>query len=656
MRRLTDLLWQESPILLAREVVWRTRKNLGRKRLLAQIDEEPCPVSFRNIPYYKPDPSAFGEESRALITGFADEICEGRFPFLGYGTVDFDRRPKWNVDFISGLDWPQEPLENRACVRFDGSDVKVPWELSRLQFLPILGKAHVLTGDERYRETAKDLLSNWIDENPVGIGVNWCVAMEAALRGLSICFLLNLLSPLRPQEHAWLAKVTRSLWQHLVYIEAHSEFSHLLRSNHYLSNVVGLYGLSSFLEGEEITAKRRLYRRRVEDEILHQVYEDGGDYEASTGYHVFVTQMFTSALLVMRAYHTTPNSHFLKKLRRMHAFIAQLASSSGELPHFGDCDDGRVELLLDDLKQMLLLSVPERNSLRVSQLVGLGKCLFDDDDGATDDAKWYGFTGNKRTSPATAAQTVSSSPTVTVFPQSGIAVAKSRHADLLFFAVPNGICGKGAHTHNDKLSFILRLGGEEVLCDSGSSTYTRDALARNRFRVTAAHNTVLVDDREQNTIIAGRSGLFRLGTEAEVTRIEQGEDERGVFFRASHTGYRSQGVTHIRTTRLPESGSNIAVIEDALEGSGRHCFEINFQLAPKLNVASLANGKSEIRCTIAGPQGFKIVFTAPGEVNADSCNSLVSMTYGSTTPSTRLRFSGEADLPTVLTTRLCWAD
>jgi len=97
----------------------------------------------------------------------------------------------------------------------------------------VLGKAHLITGDERYRDAAKELLSDWMQANPVGVGVNWSLAMEAALRSMSICFLLNLLSPLRAEEQSWLTAVTSSLWQHLVYIEAHIEFSHLISSNHY---------------------------------------------------------------------------------------------------------------------------------------------------------------------------------------------------------------------------------------------------------------------------------------------------------------------------------------------------------------------------------------------------------------------------------------
>ena len=282
--------------------------------------------------------------------------------------------------------------ECRDFIRHDGSDVKVPYELSRLQFLPILAKAHLLTGDDSYRQAARDLLSHWIQSNPAPVGVNWTIAMEAALRGMSICSLLNLLSPFRRDEQLWLASVTRSLAQHLLYIEANIEFSHLLASNHYLSDIVGLYCLSMFLDGKGMAARRREYRKRIEVEMARQVYEDGGDYEASTGYQVLVTQLFTTALFLMRCESSVPVAPaFVKRLKMMFQFLDTLASPSGELPHVGDCDDGRTELLLDDLQQMTHLPIAERNSLRVSRLLGLGQRLFGVGTGPGDDAAWYGL-------------------------------------------------------------------------------------------------------------------------------------------------------------------------------------------------------------------------------------------------------------------------
>ena len=651
-RSLPELLRQESPIPLAREALWRTRRQWHKKRFLAQIANRNCPVSLRIVPYYNPTP-VIGKGSQATITAYANEIHQGRFPFLGYGTRPLGLKPKWNADFVSGMEWPNAPMNNGAGVRLDGADVKVPWELSRLQFLPVLGKAFVLTGDERYREDAKNLLVHWIDNNPAGSGINWAIAMEASLRAMSICFLLSLIAPLRPSERAWLDKVTRSLWHHLLYIESHTEFSYLISSNHYLSNIVGLYCLAEFLDGPGMGARRRTYRQRIESEILRQVYEDGGDYEASIGYHALVTQMFTSSLLLMRACNWVPGTRFLERLRLMHRMLQSLASTTGQLPHIGDCDDGRVELLLDDLQQMLALPVAERNSLRVSNLLGLGKRLFGEGRGSTEDADWYCATRNSAMASPTTLQSNSPSEDVTVFSRSGLALARSGEAEILFLAIPNGIFGKGSHTHNDKLSFILRLHGEEVLCDSGTGCYTRDPELRNKFRATAAHNTVVVDGAEQNAFDAGSTGLFWIGTDAEVTPMNQWRDRGEVHLQASHSGYKRLGVMHTRTIRMAR-GAPAAIVEDHLGGTGKHHFELNFQLAPGWTVASLEKLGSEIRVRIVATEELVMVVRGPGELHVEQTASHVSMTYGCIISNYRLRVWGESPLPASITTTLTW--
>ena len=655
MRPLFQTIKMSSPLLLAREAAWRIRKRLIKRSILAQIEKQTFPVTFRNIPYYKPDTSTFSRTSRELLIDFANQVCEGRFPFLAYGTADLGQRPRWNVDFISGSDWPLIPLENRDYVRLDGSDVKVPFELSRLQFLPILGKAHLLTGEVRYREAAKDLLTHWIQSNPVRMGVNWTIAMEGALRGMSICFLLNLLSPFSREEQQWLATVTQSLVQHLLYIEANIEFSHLSTSNHYLSDIVGLYCLSVFLDGKGMAARRREYRWRIEAEMAKQVYEDGGDYEASTGYQVLVTQLFTTALLLMRSDGSAPASPaFVGRLRMMFRFINTVASRSGELPQVGDCDDGRTELLIDDLRQMIHSLVSERNSLRVPHLLGLGQRVFGEGAGAGDDAAWYGLTDAAAIPNSESQMHPGSAHAIRVLPKSGIGILQNGSAELLFFAIPNGIFGKGSHTHNDKLSFVLRLGGREVICDSGTGCYTRDIAIRNRFRSTTAHNTLLIDGVEQNRIFPGPIGLFALGDEAAVSQIQEGREARGGFLRASHAGYSSLGVLHTRTIRVVDGESAFA-IEDQLDGHLVHDFELNLQLAPNLS-AEVHAAKDGILCRILGDRQVQLTVDGPPGLQGSVQPSLVSTTYGATVPASKLRFRGRAAVPTRITTLISWTE
>jgi hypothetical protein len=652
--RIARILRRESPLTLAQETLWRARRACNKKLLSVRLERLPH-VSLRVVPYYRPALQNIADRSRSLIVKFADEIRAGRYPFLGYGTAELGVPPKWNFDFVSGTEWPRLPSEKHDWIRFDGADVKVPYELSRLQLLPILGKAHVLTGDDSYRNAAKQLVSHWIQANPIPIGVNWTIAMEAALRAMSFCFLLTLLSPFRNEEESWVRSVTGSLHQHLLYIESHNEFSYLLTSNHYLSNVVGLYCLSLFLEGQGMAARRREYRRCIEAEITKQVYDDGGDYEASTGYHALVTQIFSTALLLMRAENSSsPSFAFLERLRRMFRFLNVIANESGELPQVGDCDDGRVELLADDLHQMIALPVAERHSLRLSSLLGLGTRLFGEGAGHTDDAAWYGLTettpipyGNPRVRGSAAG-------TVQVLLNTGIGILQNGPAELLFFAMPNGIHGKGSHTHNDKLSFILRIAGQEIICDSGTGCYTRDVVIRNRFRSTAAHNTLRIDGVEQNRIFEGPAGLFMLENEAVVSPIQEGQDARGFFLRASHSGYRSIGVMHTRTIRIAD-GEPAFVIEDELSGEGIHDFEFNLQLAPR-RTAEIFPAERSVLCCIFGIPQVQLTVSTSVPLQSAILPSSISTTYGAKVPASKVRLQGRDAMPVRITTRISWAE
>ncbi len=646
-------LKNESPLLVAREVWWRVRRVWNKQRFLGRL-KRLGPAKFRFVPYYNPDLQHLSGRSRALIVAFADEIAAERYPFLSYSTAELGKRPKWNLDFVSGAEWPSISFENHKYIRHDGADVKVPFELSRLQFLPVLGKAHVLTRDESYRRTAKDLLSHWIQSNPVPVGVNWTLAMEAALRAMSICFLLNLLSPIRPEEQPWLDAVTRSLAQHLLYIEANLEFSYLISSNHYLSNAVGLYCLSLFLDGEDMVARRQKYSHNIEAEMQKQVYDDGGDYEASTGYQVLVTQLFTTALLLMRAEHQTPTPAFVERLRAMFRFLDTIASYSGELPHIGDCDDGRTELLVEDLEQMLLLPVSDRNTLRISYFLGIGQRLLGEGKGDGDDAAWYGLASGSAIPYSQPRVYIGVAPPIRIFPKAGIGLLEQGSAELLFFATPNGIFGKGSHTHNDKLSFVLRLRGQEILCDSGTGCYTRDIATRNRFRSTAAHNTLLVDGTEQNRIFPGPRGLFVLGNEATVSPIQHGRDARGSFLCASHTGYQSLGVLHTRTIRVAD-GVPSFIIEDEVEGHGIHDFELNFQLTPH-RTAKVSSAENAILCCILGDPEVQLTVAGPANLQGSIQPSLISHTYGVTVPGFGLRIWGTTAIPTRITTCISWVE
>lgn len=646
LRAILRIVKGEPPIPIAKECVWRAWKPIRKKHLMELAARGICPLSFRNVPYFRPETSLVGDRARTIITGISDKVCSGRVPFLGYATADWGVKPAWNCDFVSGKRWRKLEYQKVVTVRHDGSDVKVPWDLSRLQLLPVLAKAHLLAKDERYRNTAKHLIWDWIEQNPFGVGVNWTLAMESALRAISMCLTINLLWPLREDERDWLNGVTKAIWQHMLYTEANLEYSNLMRSNHYLSNAVGLFCMCVFLDGQGMAGRRRRYARVIEREMAAQVYGDGGDYEASLGYHVLATQLFTSAFLLMRAVGITPSASYEERLRRMYSLIDALADCEGRLPHVGDCDDGRVELTLDDLEQMLSMPVEKRHTLRVSNLIGLGDALFGETTrGDVTDAAWYGLNagGNH----------AARKSCIRVFPHSGLAIARKDATEVILCAIPNGIHGNGSHTHNDKLSIIARLGGAELFCDSGVLFYTRDASMRNMYRSTSAHNTIMVDGLEQNVINLDKKFLFCIGNDAQVSNIEVKEADNESLLSASHSGYKRIGVLHRRTVRV-RAGDEF-VIEDELQGEGTHEFQSSFHLPSGWCVDARSHDDKRIELRITGKRKVRMTVQADCELRVEVVPVKISRMYGGAAEAgTKLSLCGCAIWPMVLETRVHW--
>lgn len=100
------------------------------------------------------------------------------------------------------------------------------------------------------------------------------------------------------------------------------------------------------------------------------------------------------------------------------------------------------------------------------------------------------------------------------------------------------------HAHADALSFILYYQGKPLLVEQGTSTY-QIGERRNLERSTEAHNTVVVNGRNQSEVWGG----FRVGKRAKTT-IHQ---ETSNSVEASHDGYKGFGVIHNRQFLFQET-------------------------------------------------------------------------------------------------------
>src|SRR5262249_22224907 len=129
-------------------------------------------------------------QRRSRILARAEAICAHRFDLLGSGPTDLGARLPWHTDFKTGRSWNSSTYYEDLRAGIEGgfgktADIKVPWELSRFQHLPLLGQALWLSGERRYYEELKAQVLDWIACNRPGRGVNWTCTMDVAIRAVN---------------------------------------------------------------------------------------------------------------------------------------------------------------------------------------------------------------------------------------------------------------------------------------------------------------------------------------------------------------------------------------------------------------------------------------------------------------------------------------
>ena len=87
-----------------------------------------------------------GDSQRILA--MAEAALAHRVELLGSGPIELGHAIDWQKDHKTNLSWPAEYFRSIDIMNPERpSDVKFPWELSRMQWLIPAGQAYLLTGE-----------------------------------------------------------------------------------------------------------------------------------------------------------------------------------------------------------------------------------------------------------------------------------------------------------------------------------------------------------------------------------------------------------------------------------------------------------------------------------------------------------------------------
>ncbi|TWH23070.1 heparinase II/III-like protein [Rhodococcus rhodochrous J45] len=511
----------------------------------------------------------------AVTLAAAERVLSHRFTFFGYPEATLGTAIDWNHDPVEGADWPCIP-SRRIDYRTAGTDPKWIWELNRLQHLPWLSQAWLLTGDGRYADEAFAQLDSWITHNPPGYGLAWSGAFEVGLRAISVSVALQGLK----DHHGLTVERFRSVVRMLAESARRcwadrSRFSSA--NNHLVGELTGLAIVAILFP--ELRSAARWEHDAVASlctEAELQILPDGSGAEQAVGYQVFTTELFLLVALLLKRRDNCVPPQLSRAITRSAQYLAAVVGDHDPAPRYGDDDEGfalrldpsPVRTVRDHLGLVgAVLDVPEAK--RAGTRPPAADWLSPPDAHPTPDGR--------SSCPASFGSFHAS--------DGGLAVLRAGGRRITMDTGPLGYLSIAAHGHADALAVTLSVDGQELIGDPGAASYCRHPAWRSVHRGTRVHPTVSVDEQDQSVI----GGPFLWTRHARV-RTDSVDPDRGIVD-ARHDGYARLDFPVIHRRRLiAPPCCNTVVVVDVLSGSGSHTFRTNWPLHPSLEAVPDGDG------------------------------------------------------------------
>lgn len=538
------------------EIAFRLRQESANLWLLWQ-QPDANNVGSPRIDIGLPDPTAVADRLRgspyaAEIERLAEEVLAHRFHLLGLPPLDAGDPIPWRRDLQHGTETGTEYFRRVPYLDFQrAGDHKIVWELNRHQHLVLLAQAFLFTGRKEFLDEIPRQLTSWMETNPFQRGINWASALEVAFRTLSWIWVYHLVGSHLVGTHledAFRKQWLNSMYQHGLHLEYNLSV-YFSPNTHLLGEAVALHALGrSFPEFPRAASWARLGHQTVLAQMEKQVRTDGSHFEQSSYYHLYALDFFLLHALLSEE---EPPAWYDEKLYRMAEFLDALVSDSGILPFMGDEDGGRLFHPYGDRRRFAGATLAT-----CALKFGRPEWLRSPADLAEQAAWWLGRVDLAARAPVQRESRW--------FPDAGLAVMRSPAAHVIVRAGSFG-AGSAGHSHADVLSMVAFRDGNELLIDPGTFTYVADTDARERFRNTAAHNTIWIEGAEQAT----PRGPFRWDSPPQVELLHWNTNVRRDVLDAV---CRYRGFIHRRSIVFHKP--DILIVMDRVQGrAGEHRIE-----------------------------------------------------------------------------------
>jgi len=508
----------------------------------------------------------FSEAQQARITSMARQVFSGSVEVRGTGEVAL-----------------QLDEGNWYCY-----DDDVALMVNRHDFLLPLVQSQLLSNTDEFRKTFTRLFCYWADNFSTQRLIAHDKPIDAAIRLLNWLWVFQF--GYLHLDEAGQHKLLKTIYLQVEYTIAWCSAG----GNHLVLEALGVYVYGCLFSGTDYGRRWKQWgRRKLLQEVVREVAPDGVHTEQSTFYHQTVATHFLKFYLTATRNSDELGDVFIQRLQNMLEYVHQSMKPDLTHPILGD---GNL-LVTDDREHW------ESKVLLAARAQLFGKPLYSGFSKVLNDSSIW-FLGT----PAADIELSQKAPASAVYAQSGIAVFRDKGNYLLFDAAAFGDLEFPHHGHADALGFEMMLHGQNLFVDAGGYGYLNDPF-RRYFRGTHAHNTLVVDGRDQSELF----GVFGYGKLARVSLGKWRLSESLDFVEAEHDGYAP--IIHKRQIFFHKRPETYILIVDFLSGEGVHDIEHLLHLASDASydggtsVATMGGGsdKAHIQCFSSQPMAEQTV-------------------------------------------------
>ena len=473
----------------------------------------------------------------------AGEIVTGRVRLFGSEPVPLQLVPPGEL-----AHWTDYEKGRHS---FGAEDIKILWEPARFGWAFTLGRAYLVTGEDKYARAFWQYAETFLDANPAYLGPNWYSGQEAALRLFAFVFAWQVFAPSIHSTTIRHDRLRDSIAAHAARLPLTLVYAQAQNNNHLLTEAAGLYTAGLALpEHPEARQWKDLGWRLFNQAVRTQIAENGVYIQHSTNYHRLMLQTILW-VISLKTNGSTPQPLPSESRTRAAAATrwlrALVAPSSGRAPNLGPNDGAYI---------LPFTTCPFHDFRPI--LAAAGSAFLGDrpfPHGPIDEMiLWLGMNVTQHKSQAAAPI-----QNHNVHPEP--LILRNRAVDSWAYLRAASFTSRPGHA--DQLHLDLWWHGMNVALDPGTFRYNSPPPWDNSLGRTEVHNTVCINNTDQMT----RAGRFLWLDWAQAQILDHQSDEQGDIrsVTAQHDGYRKIGVLHRRNVAASNSGWHV---QDELVSSG----------------------------------------------------------------------------------------